>query len=90
MAKRELTSTQMKIVDRYYANHDTIQLTKLQELVSELYLAEPGKAAEKLWKRAEQALNQTKAEPSKVQTVLASRDSKAFAVLVERLVKTRS
>jgi len=37
MAK--LTRHQAKIVERYYTHRDTIMLTRLQELVTELYLA---------------------------------------------------
>ena len=40
MAKRpDLTSSQRKIVDRYYEHRDTIWATKLSELVGEIALA---------------------------------------------------
>ena len=50
----ELSPHQKKIVDRYYTHRDTIMLTKLQELVTELYLAKGKRNA--LWKRARTAM----------------------------------
>ena len=45
MAKgQEYSSYQRKVINRYYDNIDTITLTRLQELVSDLYLAEGKKA----------------------------------------------
>lgn len=88
MAKRpDLSHTQRKIVDRYYAHHDTIQLTKLQELIGELYLAADAKAAEKLWKRAETALRAAKVEEVTVARATAARDAKQLAQVVEGLLK---
>jgi len=93
MAKRpDLTSYQRKIVDRYYEHHDTIQLTKLQELIGELYLAGGGadaKAAEKLWKRAETALRAAKVEEATITRATAARDAKQLAATVEQLLKRR-
>lgn len=85
MAKRpDLSAAQRKIVNRYYENLDTITLNKLQELVSELYLAE-GKARDRLWKRIETALAKSPAKGAAVSRVLASRDVEAFARLVQEL-----
>ena len=38
-------------INRFYENADTRNLNQIQELVTELYLAE-GAAKEKLWKKA--------------------------------------
>lgn len=85
MAKRpDLTSAQRRIVDRYYANLDTITITKLQEAVSELYLAE-GKAADRIWKRVETALAKSGANSAEAKQVLAARDVEGFARLVQEL-----
>jgi len=56
----DFTRHQKKIVDRYYDNRDNIMVTKLSELVSELYLAETDKKKEQLWKRAELAMRNLK------------------------------
>ena len=89
MAKQDLTKHQQGIVRRYYEHHDTIHIGKLQELISELYLASPGKTADKLWKRAEQALAQTGANPAKAAAILQARNVQALAALVESLGKAR-
>ncbi len=87
MAKQELSSYQRKIVDRYYSNLDTISLTKLQEAVSELYLAETDKKKEKLWKTVEIALAKFPEVSARAAGVVSSRDVKALAELVQRLSK---
>ncbi len=82
MAKgQEFSRTQRKIIDRYYDNIDTITLTKLQELVSDLFLAE-GKKAETLWKRAEALLAKTDARSSDVREAIEKRDVSKFAQIV--------
>ena len=40
MAKKELSNYQRSVINNYYDNLDTIMLTKLQEIVTDLYLAE--------------------------------------------------
>lgn len=87
VAKQELSSYQRKIVDRYYSNIDTISLTKLQESVSELYLAETDKKKEKLWKTVETALAKFPEVSARAAAVMKSRDVKALAELVEKLAK---
>ena len=41
---------QQRIIKRYYENRDTIELQRLAELVTDLYLAE-GKKRSAVWKR---------------------------------------
>lgn len=82
MAKgQHLSSYQKGIVNRYYEHHDTILINRLSEIVSELYLAQ-GKAAEKLWARAEKALTASKLEPKKYAAVLEKKDVEGLAGLV--------
>lgn len=82
MAKgQEFSSYQRKVINRYYDNIDTITLTKLQELVSDLFLAE-GKKAETLWKKAEGLLAKTDARATDVRAVIEKRDVKKFAEIV--------
>ncbi len=45
---RNYTPHQQKIIKRYYDNQDTLQLQRLAELVSDLYLSE-GKKRAKTW-----------------------------------------
>lgn len=87
MAKQELSATQRKIVDRYYSNLDTISLTKLQESISELYLAESEKKKEKLWKTVEIALAKFPEVEARAAVVLRAKDIKGLADLVGKLAK---
>ena len=51
MAKGQyLSNYQQGIVKRYYDNQDTLVVTKLAELSSELYLCDDAKKAATLWK----------------------------------------
>lgn len=80
-----LTAYQQGIVKRYYEHKDGVLTQKLQELVSELYLADSPKKAEKLWKSAETALAGLKLDAAKVKAVVAARDVKGLAELIAKL-----
>lgn len=89
---REFTAQQRKIINRYYDHIDTIVITRLSEISTDMALAQgDAKKLDRLWKRAEQAL--AKATPSEQQAspeitkVLASRDVEAFARLVSKLCR---
>ncbi len=87
---REYSSQQRKIINRYYDHIDTIVITRLGEISTELVLAAGDqKKLERLWKRAEQALAKATPkgqEPSpEIDKVLASRDVEQFAKLVSKL-----
>lgn len=82
-----LSAYQQGIVKRYYEHKDGLMVQKLQEAVSELYLADSPKKAEKLWKTVETALASMKADPGAAAKVLASKDVKALAELVQKLAK---
>ena len=84
---REFSAGQKKIVDRYYDNRETIALTKLMEIVSDLALAETPAKQGKLWSRAEAHLRALKANPARVDKVLADRDTEQLAALVAGLGK---
>ncbi len=56
MAKQEYTAYQQGIISNYYNQLDTIMLTKLQELVSELYLADTDAKKKRLWDRVQKAM----------------------------------
>lgn len=85
MAKgQHLTSHQRGIVKRYYANLDTLTLPKLQEIVSDLYVAEP-KAATKLWDKAGQLLAKAGVEPAQIERSVGKKDAQELARLVGEL-----
>lgn len=70
---------QRKIIDRYYKNRDEIMLAKLQEIVTELYLADSDRALERLWKRADKAMQALDIPASRVEHVLEKRDPEILA-----------
>jgi len=83
MAKgQHLSRHQKGIVNRYYSNLDTLTLTRLQELVSDLYLAE-GKKAENHWKKAEGLLARTDAKASDIRSAIEGRDVTKLAEIVQ-------
>lgn len=89
MAKGQpLSRYQKGIVNRYYEHLDTIALGKLGEAVGELYLASDAKKIDKLWVSVEKALAKVAGagggDPS-VRTIIASRDVKGLAKLVNDL-----
>lgn len=86
MAKRpDLSSYQKKIVQRYYEHRDTLTAAKLGDLVGELYLADSPAKAEKLWKKAHQALLRAGANKPQVEKLVAEKNIKALAELVNQL-----
>ena len=82
---REYTAHQRGIINRHYQNRDTILLTRLGEIVSELALAESDKVKNRLWKRAEQALRASSAKPERVERVISAKSVEALATLLTEL-----
>ena len=87
MTKREYSSYQKNVIRNYYENLDTIQLTRLQELVTELYLAESDKKRRTLWTRVEQALNKLKIPPEIKARILETQDVKILAKNLEEWLR---
>ncbi len=86
MAKGQyLSKHQQGIVKRYYEHADARVAAALQETLSDLYLAAPGNAADKLWKKLCDTLAKAGVDASRTGALLASRDIKAAAELVNRL-----
>lgn len=83
----DLTRHQQKIVDRYYDRRDEIMLTRLQELVTELYLAETDKKRESLWKRVDQAMANLKVPAGLAAHIMQSRKAEVLAKNVEDWLK---
>jgi len=66
----DYTRHQKKIIERYYDRRDEIMLAKLQEIVTELYLAESDAKRGQLWKRAEKAMKALKVPDRIAQHIL--------------------
>ena len=58
MAK-DYSAHQQRIIRNYYKNLDGIRAQRLQELVTELWLAGTDEKRERLWARAEEHFNKT-------------------------------
>jgi len=79
MAKREYTEHQQRVISKYYDHLDTIMLQKLQELVSELYLADSETKRNRLWQRVHKALVQLQIPAPIVEHLLAQKDVETLA-----------
>ena len=87
MAQKEYSSYQQKVIGNYYENLDTIMLQKLQELVTELYLAKDGPKEDKLWERVEKAIVKLKV-PAKIREhIMRKRKVEVLARNVEDWLK---
>jgi hypothetical protein len=78
------TPYQQKIIKRYYDNADAINLQKLAELVTDLYLAE-GKKRDGLWKRIATAMQKLKVPEQRIKHIVEKNDPQLLANLVKEL-----
>jgi hypothetical protein len=79
------TRHQQGIIKRYYNNLDKIQLQRLSELVTELYLAEV-KKRDKLWQSAATAMQKLKVPQARIDHLLARKEPTLLATLVKELM----
>lgn len=85
----DYTHHQKKIIDRYYDNRDAIMLSKLSELVTELYLADTAAKRDRLWKRVETAMGNLKLKESVVAHILSQRKVELLADHLKDWMKGR-
>jgi hypothetical protein len=84
MGMEDYTRHQQGIIKRYYANQDGIQLQRLGELVTDLYLAE-GKKREKVWKSIVAAMQKLGVPQSRIDHIVAQNKPELLATLVQEL-----
>jgi len=84
MAKKEYSKYQQDVIGRYYENLDTIMLQKLQELVTELYLAKDTPKEDKLWQRVQQAMVKLKIPKEIVTHIMVKRDVMILAKKIKK------
>ena len=70
---------QKKIINRYYDNKDQILLTRLQEIVTELFLADTESKQKSLWNRAAKAMQGLKVPQPVRERILADKKVDALA-----------
>ena len=87
MAQRDYSEHQRKIISKYYSNLDTLMLQKLQALVSELYLADSDKKEDRLWQRAQQAMENLKIPSPIMEHILRTRDVEILAKNLQEWLK---
>lgn len=79
MAKSEYSDYQKDIISKYYRRMDTLMLQKLQELVSELYLADTDAKRKRLWERVHKAMVNLKVPPPLIEHIMAKKDVQILA-----------
>lgn len=77
---------QQKIIKNYYDNRETISLQKVQELVTELYLAE-GKKRQKHWKSLAGHLEKLGVKQAHIDHLIEQDNPELVANLVSNLSK---
>jgi hypothetical protein len=79
MAKKNYSAYQTNVISRYYGNIDNIMLTKLSELVSELYLAKTDARRKQLWQRVHKAMIKLKVKPGIISHIMEKQDVEILA-----------
>lgn len=74
---------QQGVINRYYDNLDTIMLQKLQELITELYLAQNTPKEDKLWDRAQKAMEKLEVKPAIIAHIMQKRQVEILAKNLE-------
>lgn len=78
----ERTPYQDKIIKRYYENKPEIMRQKLNELVTDLYLAETPKKREMIWKRVVLALKNLNVPEKQISALISHADPVVLARFV--------
>ena len=86
---KEYSKYQHGVIKRYYDNIDTITLQKLQELVTELYLAKNTSKEDRLWQRAEQAMKKMKIKPTILEHIMRKRSVEVLAENLKDWLKNK-
>ena len=81
----ERSKYQQKIIKNYYQNREAIALQRVQELVTELYLA-TGKKRAKLWDSLPGHLEKLGVKQPEIDNLVAQEKPELVGKLVERLM----
>jgi hypothetical protein len=83
MAGKEYSNYQRDVISRYYDNLDAITLTRLQDLVSRLYLANSKAKQAQLWERTHKAMMKLKVKPAIIEHIMKKKDVVVLAKNLE-------
>ncbi len=75
----DYTPYQKKLISRYYDHRDGIQLTKLQEIVTDLVLADTEARTKRLWSRANKAMEVLRVPPRLRDHIVTKADPEILA-----------
>ncbi len=75
----DYTRHQKKIIERYYDHKDSILLTRLGEIITEMLLADTPRKLDRQWSRAEQTMRAMKLKEDVITRLIAQRDSAELA-----------
>lgn len=84
MGMENYSRYQQGIIKRFYTHQDSIQLQRLSELVTDLYLAE-GKKRIKLWQTAASLMTKLGVPAARAQHISGQDDPELLAKLVKEL-----
>ena len=87
MSSKHYSNHQKNIIGNYYENLDAIMLQKLQELVTELYLADSEAKKTRLWERVAKAMAKLKVKASIAEHILAKKQVEVLAMNVQDWLK---
>ena len=87
MTSDHYSKHQQSLIRRYYENLDAIMLQKLQELVTDLYLAKDTPAEDRLWIRVHKALTKLKIKPALIKHIMQKRRVEILAQNMEDWLK---
>jgi hypothetical protein len=74
---------QQNIIKNYYQNREAISLQRLQEVVTDLYLADGKKRAQQ-WKRVASHLGKLGLKPDRIQQLVDKDDPAQVAQVIEQ------
>ncbi|MFA5865964.1 MAG: hypothetical protein WC975_14925 [Phycisphaerae bacterium] len=80
---KEYSKYQKGIINQYYGHLDTFMLQKLQELVTELYLAEGPEMKKRLWERAQKAMVNLKIPSDVISRIMEKQNIEILAARVQ-------
>jgi hypothetical protein len=79
MAQKDYSQYQKDVISGYYNNLDTIMLSKLGELVTELYLADTEAKKNRLWQRVHKAMVKLKVPQAIIDHIMQKEDVEILA-----------
>lgn len=82
----DYTRYQQRIIKGYYRNFEAIQIQKLSELVTELFLAETEKKKATLWKRAQDMMTKLEIPASRIEHIVSQKEPQLIAALIKELL----